>query len=464
MEKLIFLLPEITLIILSIALLANSIIDLGHKRFLNKSMLFVGTSISIIFLINQIPDGLHLNATLENNQYTKIIKIILVLASMFSLLIVSNSKTDELRKYFNEYCFLIILSLVGAMLVVSSREFFTLIISFELLSIPLYLISGMGTNSKKSIEAATKFFFFGSLSTVCLIFSAVLFYAIAGTTSFVDIDWGSNDFILVTASIFLLIAVSFKCALYPFQFWVSDVYESAPMNMLPFLSTIPKISIIGFLIFFFNALTSNSLNHHILIIIAIISIASILVGSLLAIKQNNLLRLLAYSGIPHAGMMLIGIMSTNNISGDILILYFTFYTVANVGLYVCINSLPNSEEYLDIDNLSGLYKNNTFLAICISCFMLSLAGAPLFAGFWAKFNIILISYKSFGLILPAFILIGTLISFYYYLKVIKIIFSERQLDQKENINFSFINKAIIIVCAIVTIILGVYPNILQNII
>ena len=109
-------------------------------------------------------------------------------------------------------------------------------------------------------------------------------------------------------------------------------------------------------------------------------------------------------------------------------------------------------------------KPSVFKHESISCFMLSLAGAPLFAGFWAKFNIILISYKSFGLILPACILIGTLISFYYYLKVIKIIFSERQLDQKENINFSFINKAIIIVCAIVTIILGVYPNILQNII
>ena len=464
MESINFLLPEITLIVLSIALLANSIFDLGHKRFLNKSMLFLGATVSIILLIVQIPDGFHLNSTFENNVYTKIIKLILVIASTFSLLIVSNSKTDELRKYFNEYCFLLILSLVGAMLVVSAREFFTLIISFELLSIPLYLISGMGLNSKKSIEAATKFFFFGTISTVCLIFSAVLFYSIAGTTNFIDINWASSDFLLVIAFIFLMIAICFKCALYPLQFWVSDIYESAPMNILPFLSTIPKIAIIGFLIFFFDVLTNEQSNNEILIIIGFLSVISIVIGSLLAIRQSKLLRLLAYSGIPHAGMMLVGIMAPNSISIDFLILYFTFYTFANVGLYVSLNSLPNLSEDIDLEDLSGLYKDNSFLAVCISCFMLSLAGAPLFAGFWAKFNIILISYKSFGLILPSFILIGTLISFYYYLKLIKIIFTDRQLNQVKSIDFSVINKVVIFICAFITIIIGIYPNILHNLI
>jgi len=455
-----FLLPEIILVVLSFALLTNSIIEQKNREITNKIMLFIGTIVSIFFIL-KTPEGFYLNSTFENNSTTKVIKLLLISGSLLSLLLISSSKTDQLKKYFDEYCFLLVLSLVGGMFVISSREFFSLIISVELLSIPLYLISGMGPNSSKSIEAAIKLFFFGTLSTVFLIFSAVLFYSLSGSTYFVDINWASKDYIIILASIFLVTTISFKCALYPFHFWVSDTYEAAPMNMLPFLSTIPKVSIIGFLLFFFDDLTAGSLNKQVITIVGFVSLISIIFGSILAIRQNNLLRLLAYSGIPHAGIMLIGIIVPTKISLDFLILYFTFYIFANVGLYVCLNSLPKVIENYNLDKLNNLYKNNPFLAISISCFLLSLAGAPLFGGFWGKFNIALISYKTYGIFLPSVILIGALISFYYYLKIIKIIFSDKQLNQDENIDFSVINKIIIAICIFITIVLGVNPNILQ---
>ena len=142
-DTLAFLLPEITLIILSFGLLTNSMTAYEGKRVVNKAMLVAGAILSILFIF-KTQDGLYLNATFENNPTTKIIKFLLVSSSLFSLLFVSNSKTDQLKKYFDEYCFLLVLSLVGGMFVVSSREFFSLILSVELLSIPLYIISGMG--------------------------------------------------------------------------------------------------------------------------------------------------------------------------------------------------------------------------------------------------------------------------------------------------------------------------------
>ena len=346
-DKLAFLLPEITLIVLSLGLLTNSMTTYNGKRIVNKAMLIAGTILSVLFIF-KTQDGLYLNATFENNPTTKMIKFLLVSGSLFSLLLISNAKTDQLKKYFDEYCFLLVLSLVGGMCVISSREFFSLILSVELLSIPLYIISGMGPHPSKSIEAATKLFLFGTLSTVCLIFSAVLFYSFSGSTYFIDINWASTDYIIILASIFLVITISFKCALYPFHFWVADTYESAPINMLPFLSTIPKIAIIGFLLFFFDNLTLD-LGNKVIMVVLFVSLVSIIFGSILTIRQDNLLRLLAYSGIPHVGIMLIGIMVPNNISADFLVLYFTFYIFANVGLYVCLNSLPKANENYSLD-------------------------------------------------------------------------------------------------------------------
>ena len=163
MDQIKFLLPEIVLILMSFTLLFNSIIDQKDKRITNKILLIIGSIVSISLLTTANPEGFYLNNTFENNSLTDKIKILLVSGTLLSLLLVSNSKTEQFKEFFNEYCFLMVLSLVGGMIVVSSREFLTLIIAFEILSIPIYLISAMGPNSGKSIEAATKLFFFGTL-------------------------------------------------------------------------------------------------------------------------------------------------------------------------------------------------------------------------------------------------------------------------------------------------------------
>ena len=463
MDQIKFLLPEIVLILMSFTLLFNSIIDQKDKRITNKILLIIGSIVSISLLATANPEGFYLNNTFENNSLTDKIKILLVSGTLLSLLLVSNSKTEQFKEFFNEYCFLLVLSLVGGMIVVSSREFLTLIIAFEILSIPIYLISAMGPNSGKSIEAATKLFFFGTLSTVFMIFSAVLFYSVSGSTYFVDILWETKDIIIILSTIFILITICFKCALYPLHFWVSDTYESAPMNILPFLSTIPKIAIIGFLFFFFQNLYNSEANFQVINIISILIIISIIFGSILSVKQDKLFRLLAYSGIPHAGIMLIFIISPLPITSEFLILYFSFYIFSNVGLFICLNSLPKVDKDFVVNDLKGLYKNSPFIAITLTSFLLSLAGVPLFAGFWGKFNVAIISFKSFGLLLPIVILIGAGISFYYYIRIIRAIFDDKAINQTSNFGANTINKILILICMVFTIALGLNPNLLTQI-
>ena len=463
MDQIKFLLPEIVLILMSFTLLFNSIIDQKDKRITNKILLIIGSIVSISLLATANPEGFYLNNTFENNSLTDKIKILLVSGTLLSLLLVSNSKTEQFKEFFNEYCFLLVLSLVGGMIVVSSREFLTLIIAFEILSIPIYLISAMGPNSGKSIEAATKLFFFGTLSTVFMIFSAVLFYSVSGSTYFVDILWETKDVIIILSTIFILITICFKCALYPLHFWVSDTYESAPMNILPFLSTIPKIAIIGFLFFFFQNLYNSEANFQVINIISILIIISIIFGSILSVKQDKLFRLLAYSGIPHAGIMLIFIISPLPITSEFLILYFSFYIFSNVGLFICLNSLPKVDKDFVVNDLKGLYKNSPFIAITLTSFLLSLAGVPLFAGFWGKFNVAIISFKSFGLLLPIVILIGAGISFYYYIRIIRAIFDDKAINQISNFSANTINKILILICMVFTIALGLNPNLLTQI-
>jgi NADH-quinone oxidoreductase subunit N len=206
-----------------------------------------------------------------------------------------------------------------------------------------------------------------------------------------------------------------------------------------------------------------SINNQVINIISILIIGSIVFGSILSVKQNSLFRLLAYSGIPHAGIMIACAINPLDISSDFLILYFTFYIFSNVGLFICLNSLPKIDKDFLINDLNGLYKDSSFIAVSLTIFLLSLAGAPLFAGFWGKFNIALISYKAYGLFLPTLILSSAAVSFYYYIKIIKSIFDNKAINQTSKFSTNFINQVLILICVVITLVLGINPNILFNI-
>ena len=292
------LLPEILIIISSFLVLFNSLFNTKKIKEVNIYISSAGIILALTFLFMQAGTISFMNNSLINSEYTKSIKILILISSFISLCFINFGKNELINKFSGEYTFLILISITGSLLLVSAREFFTLIISLELLSIPIYLITAMGGNPKVAIEGATKLFFFGTVSTVLIIFSAVLYFAGTGTTliNFSELD--STDLISMLSLFFFFLSICFKSGLIPMHFWLSDTYQSAPSNLLPYLSTVPKIAVISMLIGLINYNSFFESFSSMKNIIFIFSACSIIYGSILTLKQNNLFRLLAYSGIP----------------------------------------------------------------------------------------------------------------------------------------------------------------------
>ena len=454
------LLPEISIILTSFLLLINSLYKNKNSELVNFIITIVGLILSLYFVTNQ-SNQTFFNGNLENSDFTKTIKILLIFATLISLFFIKSKNFNFHNEFFSEYSFLLIISLLGGLFLVSAREFFIAIISIEILSIPLYIIAATGTKSGLSVEGATKLFFFGSLSTVILVFSAVLLFVATGSTLINLSILDYKDIVSVLCFLFILIPVCFKTGLLPMHFWISDVYQSSPPRLLTYLSTVPKIAVISFFINIMMGDGSQILEVKLFkYILSIFCFISIFYGSILTLRQTNLMRLLAYSGIPHAGMMLLFSIVYIGDSFEFMRIYFSFYILSNTCLYLCISNLDNYEKG-GIDSLKGLYNDSIFISICLAISILSLAGTPLTYGFWAKFNLIILMYKTNGLLYSVLILIGSMISFYYYLRLIKEIFSDKKINTKNKILISLNDKSIIAICAILIILLGLSPNLIK---
>jgi len=458
------LLPEILIIISSFLVLFNSLFNTKKIKEVNIYISSAGIILALTFLFMQAGTISFMNNSLINSEYTKSIKILILISSFISLCFINFGKNELINKFSGEYTFLILISITGSLLLVSAREFFTLIISLELLSIPIYLITAMGGNPKVAIEGATKLFFFGTVSTVLIIFSAVLYFAGTGTTliNFSELD--STDLISMLSLFFFFLSICFKSGLIPMHFWLSDTYQSAPSNLLPYLSTVPKIAVISMLIGLINYNSFFESFSSMKNIIFIFSACSIIYGSILTLKQNNLFRLLAYSGIPHAGMMVIFSIINIELSYSFIFIYFCFYIFSNLALYMTLSFITNNQYSFLADNLKGLYKDSPYISIILIVSILSLAGVPLTAGFWGKFNLIILTYASYGAFYTSFILIGAAIGFYYYLRIIKLILSDKNINSLNKIDISIQNKILFGFCILIIIIIGLNPNLISYLI
>ena len=458
------LLPEILIIISSFLFLFNSLFNTKKIKEVNIYISSAGIILALTFLFMQAGTISFMNNSLINSEYTKSIKILILISSFISLCFINFGKNELINKFSGEYTFLILISITGSLLLVSAREFFTLIISLELLSIPIYLITAMGGNPKVAIEGATKLFFFGTVSTVLIIFSAVLYFAGTGTTliNFSELD--STDLISMLSLFFFFLSICFKSGLIPMHFWLSDTYQSAPSNLLPYLSTVPKIAVISMLIGLVNYNSFFESFSSMKNIIFIFSACSIIYGSILTLKQNNLFRLLAYSGIPHAGMMVIFSIINIELSYSFIFIYFCFYIFSNLALYMTLSFITNNQYSFLADNLKGLYKDSPYISIILIVSILSLAGVPLTAGFWGKFNLIILTYASYGAFYTSFILIGAAIGFYYYLRIIKLILSDKNINSLNKIDISIQNKILLGFCILIIIIIGLNPNLISYLI
>ena len=458
------LLPEIflTLSIFSI-LMIGVFIKKSFNLIFNLSSAIILFTIAIILNSSNETEKIFLDS-FTRDSFSNFFKILILIASLFVLNTSKVFITDNKIGKF-EYPIIILLSILGMFFMVSSNDIILFYLGLELQSLSLYILASIDRDNLRSSESGIKYFVLSALSSGLLLYGCSLLYGFTGSTNF---DLIADQLIkdntgAVFAMVFVLVGLAFKVSAVPFHMWTPDVYEGAPTSITSYFAVVPKVAGLAVLIKFMFIPFSNILSEWQLIII-FISIASMILGAVAAIVQKNIKRLLAYSSIGHVGYALAGV-ATGVISGyESSIIYISIYVVMNIGAFSCLYLLKKDGEYREnISDLSGLSKKQPLLAISFLVILFSLAGVPPLAGFFAKFYVFtaVIEQKMYALAIIG--LLTTVISAFYYLRIIKIIYFDDSAISFDPVKNSVAKLSVLISCAIL-ITFFLYPAILNNVV
>ncbi len=458
MENYYALLPEI---VLSLLFLFYFIVGLvTKKREINGVIVLVISVVSALTLFNSY--GMAFNGMFIADNFSQTLKLVFLI-NLFLCVLISLKYEKIMDELFYEYSLLMILSTLAMMLIVSSRDLIPLFLSVELMSLGVYLLSGFITRDFRSNEASIKYYILGSFASAVFLFGITALYGVTGTTSFSHIAEAlrNQQGLLIyhfAGVLAILTALSFKAGCAPFHQWSPDVYEGAPTTVTAFMSVGPKAAAVGALgRLIFEALSSQPQLWIVpLIFIAILTMA---IGNVLALRQNNIKRLLAYSSIAHAGYVMLAVLSCTPEGLSSIGFYMVVYAFMNIGAFAVVLALPDGER---IDGYQGIYHLNPAISLCMLAFMFSLAGIPPFGGFIAKFLVFKSVIQS-GYVLVALAgIIFSILSAYYYLRiVVKMFFAspDVQLVYKYWIPSNL--KLAIIFNMIFILALGIIPDILM---
>ncbi len=337
-----------------------------------------------------------------------------------------------------EFAIILLISIVGMLLMISSNDLLSLFMSMELQSLSLYILVSFSRDDFTSSEAGVKYFIIGSLSTCIFLFGTSLVYGLVGSTSFNEIsvfmsNLYSTPTMLIVGLIFILVSLSLKISAAPFHMWTPDVYQGAPSIITTLLSTLPKIAAFGVLI----RLLVYPFGEIIVDwgkILIILSISSMLIGSLGALRQTDLKRLMAYSTINHIGFILMGLIPGSEDGITSICIYLIFYITMNLGIFLFILNMQRDQvSVTSIKDLSGLYRSQPLTAGCISVILFSMAGIPPMAGFIGKLIILNIVIDNNLFFLAVIAVITSVIAAFYYIRLIKSIFFDDPLEELDNI-------------------------------
>jgi NADH-quinone oxidoreductase subunit N len=301
----------------------------------------------------------------------------------------------------------------------------------ELQSLALYVLATFNRDQLKSSEAGLKYFVLSALSSGLLLYGCSLIYGFSGSTNFnvISNQLNSNEYVLTFGIVFILVGLAFKISAVPFHMWAPDVYEGSPTSVTLFFTMVPKIAALTVFIRFLYVPFLNLIDQWQMIIV-FLSIASMLFGAVAAIGQTNIKRLIAYSSIGHIGYTLAGLATGSNEGIQSSIIYISIYVIMNLALFSCLLMLKrNNQYYEEINDLSGLSKNHPLLSLSLLVILFSLAGIPPLAGFFAKFYVFKAVIEQSMYFLAIVGLLSTVIAAFYYLRIIKIIYFDKEKEK-----------------------------------
>lgn len=467
--------PEI---VLTVVLCAAIILDLifRNKPNLIGGFVIAGLLVAGYFVIEQA-NGVtqsifsHMYAV---DPFSVFFKALILLSALFVVVFSLQSKelNNGKRKLGEFYSLLIALSL-GMLLMTGASNLLMMYLTLELTSLTSYILSGYKKEVPDSSEASLKYVIYGSLSSGMMLYGISIIYGLTGSLSIYGINealslGGVNLLALIAANVLMIVGFGYKISAVPFHFWTPDVYEGAPITITAFLSVASKAAGFAmmmryFFVTYFNAAAQSIEGHFTALpgfdwtyIIAIISVLTMTLGNFIAIWQNNLKRLLAYSSIAHAGYMLMGIVVLNNEGISAILIYFSVYLFMNLGAFYTVMLIANKIGSEDIDAYKGLGYRAPFIAISLSIFLIALTGLPPTAGFIGKLYLFaaLINAKWIGLAIIG--VLNSVVSLYYYVRVFRNMFLKDPEKDTTPITFQPIHIVVTLLLVIPTLIFGLY--------
>ena len=429
----------------------------------NLSSLIIIVTIAIIISSPNSEEKIFLES-FTRDAFSNYFKVLILLSSLFVL---NSSKNfiveNKLDKF--EYPIIILLSILGMFFMVSSNDLILFYLGLELQSLSLYILASIDRDNLRSTESGIKYFVLSALSSGLLLYGCSLLYGFTGSTNFdlIASQLNKENTGAVFAMVFILVGLAFKVSAVPFHMWTPDVYEGAPTSITSYFAVVPKVAGLALLIKFMFIPFSNILLEWQTIII-FISIASMILGAVAAMVQKNFKRLLAYSSIGHIGYALAGV-ATGAVSGyESAIVYISIYVIMNIGAFSCLYLLKKDGQYREnISDLSGISKKHPLLAISFLIILFSLAGVPPLGGFFAKFYVFVAVLEREMYTLAIIGLLTTVMSAFYYLKIIKTIYFDDSIIAFEQTKNRTAQISIFASCTIL-VTFFLYPSILNNLV
>ena len=424
--------PELFLALSIMFLLILGVFKKDSSKIIQNLSLIV-LLITSVLIFNETfgkDETMLFNDSIIIDYLSSLMKIITLLSAFF-VLVISSNYLKSFKIFKIEYPILILSSVLGMIIMISSNDLIVFYMGLELQSLALYVLATFNRDQLKSSEAGLKYFVLSALSSGLLLYGCSLIYGFTGSTNFIVIaeQLNSNEYALTFGIVFILVGLAFKISAVPFHMWAPDVYEGSPTSVTLFFTMVPKIAALTVFIRFLYVPFLNLINQWQMILV-FLSIASMLFGAIAAIGQTNLKRLVAYSSIGHVGYILAGLATGTNEGIQSSVIYITIYIIMNLGLFSCLLMMKRNNQYYEsIDDLSGLSKNHPLLSLCLLVILFSLAGIPPLAGFFAKFYIFKSVLEQSMYFLAIVGLLSTVVAAFYYLRIIKIIYFDKEKEK-----------------------------------
>lgn len=390
-------------------------------------------------------------------KFSSVFSALFIVLTVFLIALAHDFYEDHQAKI-SDFIAIKIFMLAGCVAMVSFGNLAMFFLGIEVLSISLYILAASNRLNIKSNEAGMKYFLMGSFASGILLFGICFIYGAMGSFDVAEItEWSRSAELPIWFPIgisLVTIGMLFKIAAVPFHFWAPDVYEGSPTMTTTTMSTLVKVVAIATLYKLLTAMNAD-LSDAAVNIIIVVSIASMTVGNIMALKQNNVKRMLAFSGISHAGFMLMTLLNIKSAVGNLLY-YTSAYSLAGIAAFAVILYVCKNKDNEDIINFNGLGKNNPLMAAILTAALLSMAGIPIFAGFFAKMFLFTQTIEAGYLVVVIAAVINSIISVGYYFKLILAMYNKEPNEEATKTPFVF--YAVAVVSIVLNIVLGLFPS------